>query len=114
MHIAGWERRCVGWIEAGLRGETPDRPETGYEWSDIDRLNDHTFVENRNRPLSEVLTDSHQAYQRLLAQVQALSEEDLTDPHRFPWTGNEGIITSIAANSYWHYREHAEQIRAML
>jgi hypothetical protein len=43
-HIADWELRCAGWIEAGLRGETPATPETGYTWEDIDRLNEHTFA----------------------------------------------------------------------
>src|SRR6266567_4061798 len=26
-HIATWERRCAGWIQAGLHGERPDKPE---------------------------------------------------------------------------------------
>ena len=28
-HIAVWERRCVGWIQAGLRGEKPDKQSKG-------------------------------------------------------------------------------------
>jgi hypothetical protein len=113
-HIADWELRCASWIETGLRGETPARPETGYTWDDIDGLNERTFIENQNRPLPEVLAISHQAYQQLLAQVRSLSEEDITNPNRFPWTENEPLATSIAANSYWHYHEHAEQIQASL
>ena len=32
-HIAAWERKCVGWIQAGFRGEKPDKPEAGYTLS---------------------------------------------------------------------------------
>jgi len=111
-HIAAWERRCVDWIKAGLRGETPSLPEAGYGWEDIDRLNEKTFQENRERPLQEVLADSHQAYKLLLAEVQGLSEADLIEPQRFAWTeGRTSLVPYVAANSYEHYDEHAEQIR---
>ena len=51
------------------------------------------------------------AYEMLLAQVQGLSEADLTEPHRFAWTeGGTTLVTYVAANSYEHYHEHAEQI----
>jgi len=47
----------------------------------------------------------------LLAQVQGLSEADLTEPHRFAWTeGGTSLVTYVGANSYEHYHEHAEQI----
>jgi len=111
-HIAAWERRCVGWIETGLHGEMPSLPEAGYEWEDIDDLNEKTFQENKDRSLQEVLADSHQAYEQLLAQVQALSEADLTEPHRFAWTeSGTSLVPFVAANSYEHYHEHSEQIR---
>jgi len=58
-----------------------------------------------------VLADSRQAYQQLLAQVHALSEEELTDPQQFSWTAGQSQVPYVAANSYEHYREHAEQIR---
>lgn len=111
-HIAAWERRCVGWIETGLHGETPSLPEAGYEWEDIDGLNEKTFQENLDRSLQDVLADSHQAYELLLAEVHRLSEADLTEPRRFAWTeGGTSLVPYVAANSYEHYHEHAEQIR---
>src|SRR5438477_8420769 len=78
-HIADWERRCIVWIEAGLHGETPERPEQGYTWKDIDALNERTFLENKDRPLLEVQVDSRRAYEQFLGQVQSLSDEDITD-----------------------------------
>jgi len=35
-----------------------------------------------------------------------------SEPHRFAWTeGGTSLVTYVAANSYEHYHEHAEQIR---
>lgn len=113
-HLAAWERRCAGWIATGLRGEMPERPEPGATWEDIDRINERTFQENRERSLQDVQQDSRQAYQQLLEQVQALSEEDITNPNRFVWTEGELLTWYIASNSYEHYLEHTEQIRVWL
>ena len=113
-HIAAWERRCVGWIQAGFRGEKPDKPEAGYTWEDIDRLNEKTFQENRNRSLDDVQSDYRHSYQQILTQVQTLSEDDITNPQRFSWTNGRTLVPFIAANTYEHYQEHIEQIRKWL
>ena len=42
-HIATWERRCMGWIQAGLRGERPDIPVAGNTLEEVDRFNEKTF-----------------------------------------------------------------------
>lgn len=114
VHITAWEQRCIRWIEASLRGETPERPEPGYAWEDIDRLNERTFVENQHRPLQDVLADSARSYEQLLEEVRSLSEEDLTDPDRFAWTEGEQLAWYIGANSFEHYHEHGDQIYAWL
>ena len=61
-HIATWEHRCAGWIQSGLRGERPDKPEKGYTWVEIDKLNEKTYLENRDRSLDDVQSDSRLAY----------------------------------------------------
>ncbi|HLZ81311.1 MAG TPA: DinB family protein [Ktedonobacteraceae bacterium] len=113
-HIAAWERKCVGWIQAGLHGEKPDKPEAGYTGEDIDKLNKKTFLENRNRSLDDVQSDYRQSYQQILAQIQTLEEDDITNPQRFSWTNGRTLVPYIAANTYEHYQEHIEQIRKWL
>src|SRR6266702_4374605 len=113
-HITAWERLCTGWIQCALRGETPETLVVNATDEDVDRLNERTFLEHQNRPLQDVLAESHQTYQQFLEQVQALSEEELNDPNRYPWTEGRSLVPFIAANSYDHYREHIEQIRAWL
>ena len=112
-HLGAWERLCGGWIGALLSSETPDIPD-----EDENTINERIFQENRNRPLHEVQEDFHAAYQQFLRQVQALfqilPEEDLNDPNRFSWLEGRSLLALIAGNSYDHYQEHAEQIRAWL
>jgi hypothetical protein len=102
-HIAVWEKRCVGWIQAGLRGEKPDKPEAGYTWEVVDKLNEKTFQENRERPLNDVQAAYRQAHQEMLAQVQALSEDDITNPQRFSWTNGRNLVPYIAAKYSGQY-----------
>jgi hypothetical protein len=114
VHISSWERRCAGWIDTSLKGGTPERPEPGFTWEQMDELNELTFLAYRNKPLQDVMAESRQSFQRLMELVQSLSEEDLNDIHRFDWWYGRPITLPIAANSYEHYREHAEEIERWL
>jgi len=109
-HITDWERRMVGWVEESLRGETPQRPAPGMDWDDLDGLNEQIYVANKDRPLNAVLSDFRAAHQQSLKTVEALSEEDLLDPQRFAWRNGDPMWHMVAANTWEHYKEHAEQI----
>ncbi len=111
-HLASWEQRCTDWIAVSLRDETPQRPEPGVTWDDIDQLNERTFIENQQRSPQEIIAASGAIHKRFLEQIQLLSEDDLNNPHRFPWTEDEALVWFIGSNSYEHYHEHVEQIRA--
>lgn len=113
-HIAHWERRMVGWIEESLRGEVPQRPAPGVPWDDLDGLNEQVYLSNLDKTLGEVLADFHSSYQQSLKVVEALTEEDLTDSQRFEWRRGDPMWHMIAANTCWHYQEHAEAINNWL
>ena len=82
-HITGWEQRLIGWLAAAARGETPQIPEPGATWDDMDGLNARDFKANYDRPLDDVLADSRRSFQQLLERVVAFSEVELTDPGRY-------------------------------
>jgi hypothetical protein len=63
VHITAWEKRMVRWVGETLRGEVPETPAPGMTWDDLDKLNEQTYLENRNKPLGQVLADFHQSYQ---------------------------------------------------
>ena len=112
-HITAWEQRLVSWLRAASSGEIPAVPVPG-DLDYVHRLNWQIFVENQHRPLHEVLADSHRSFQQVLTEVEAISEADLTTPLQAGWARGETRLALIAANTYEHYQEHLEPIRAWL
>lgn len=113
-HIAVWEQRCARWFETTLQGVIPERPEPGFTWEQMDKLNERDFLIAQHLSLQEVLANSRRSYQQLLDLVKSLPEEDFGENHRFSWWEGKPISLVIAANSSEHYREHVEQIQAWL
>jgi hypothetical protein len=110
-HIVAWEQRMVLWVGQALRGEVPAIPAT---WEEVHRLNEQSYWENRDRPLTEVLAEFQRSYLEALAVAEAASEEDLIDPERFGWREGVPLVRVVAANTWWHYAEHLESIQAWL
>jgi pimeloyl-ACP methyl ester carboxylesterase len=113
-HIAAWERRCARWLADSLRGEVPERPEPGVTWDQMDDLNERDFLRAQAETLQEAWDDYHRSYLELFDVVNAMPEEDFGEAHRFSWWEGRPISDVIAANSFEHYREHAEQIQEWL
>jgi hypothetical protein len=106
-HITAWEGRLIDWLEAARRGEPPEIPEPGATWDDVDRLNERTFEENRDRPLGDVLSDSRHSFARLIATVEGFSDVELSDPDAFPGFDVRPLWRRIAAGpGYGHYQAH--------
>jgi len=108
-HMTWCEREALGILQARALGGSDlwNLPQ--------DERNAAVFVENRDRPLHEVLTEAQQVYAQLLEAVQTLSDEDLNDPNRFRDMPTDWLPWQIiAGNSYEHYRQHTPSIRAWL
>ncbi len=78
-----------------------------------DVRNDAIYIENRDRPLDEIRQESGAAFLWLIASIESLGEDDLTDPSRYrqmpaEWTPWRVIV----ANTYAHYYQHLPDIRA--
>jgi hypothetical protein len=109
-HIAAWELKLIGWLRAAALRQWPDIPATGTWATYIEQFNDRCYAENRDRPLAEVMAQSHQVFSELMAEMEALPE----DPHHALWSVWEGGRPPwrLLASFYEHYREHGEPIRA--
>lgn len=103
-HMTFWCQRLVLKLAAVLRQETPADAE------DFELLNPQVFEEQRQRPWSEILSESEQAYDALVACVQQLGEEDLTSFNRFDWIPNqEPLYTVFMGYCYEHSQQHFAQ-----
>ena len=109
-HIAFWERYAVGFINAARRGETP---EPDAEDSTESR-NASVVAQYYLAPIGAVLASWNEAREDLLEQIAGLSEADLNDPDRFPWSEGRSLLDRVAGNSYQHEQEHIAQIRSWM
>jgi hypothetical protein len=113
-HITVWEQRMIEWLKQALRGEVPRQLPIGMTWEDLDRWNEKTFLENRDRPLDEILAESDRSYRQAVRAVEMMPEEALIEPDYYVWRGGKPLWEMVAANTYWHYQEHREAIRSWL
>lgn len=109
-HIMSWEQYMIEWVGALVAGGEPERPFSGDDW--IDRVNERVFNEHRSVPLAEVREAFARSHQEALAMVAELEPEVLFEPERFHWLQGAPLWRMVAANTFWHYREHREQIAA--
>lgn len=109
-HIAAWQGRMVRWVTDALRGEVPQVLPAGMTWGDLDRWNEQTYLENRDRSLAEVLDQVARSYSQALEATRAATEDELFDPAHFPWREGRPLWPMVAANTFWHHAEHAQAI----
>jgi hypothetical protein len=114
VHITAWELKMIQWINETLAGSVPQRPAPGMTWDDLDQLNEQIYQENKDKELSEILAAYDTAYEKSLELIQSLSDQDLFDGERFAWRQGDPLWHMVAANTWWHFKEHHAQIEAWL
>lgn len=80
----------------------------------IDERNAILAEQSRTRAVRDVLTESERVFGQLLAVVAACPDDLLNDPRRLGLPDDVAPWTLVANNSYAHYQEHAQAIRAWL
>jgi hypothetical protein len=111
-HLTGWRRRTVGRLQAALRGEPEPEPPWPAHLQTDDEINAWIYETNRDRSVPEVLDDSRQVFQQLVAAIEAFPEAELLDPQRFPWM--EGQPLGGAAFFAHFHEEHEPDMHAWL
>ena len=81
----------------------------------LDERNAAIFQQYKDRALDDVLEESRLIYPQLLELAEALTDEELNDPRRFPGMPEEWSPWGlIADNTYSHYADHIASIRGWL
>lgn len=107
-HTAWWARRGYIVITAVVDGL---EPEYSLEESDLDNVNRNTYETNRLRPLAEVRSAEVESYKKLLALVESLPDEILSDPAKFAWTKGKPLSVVVEWNTFAHYDEHMPDLQ---
>jgi hypothetical protein len=112
-HIAFYEDWVGTFIST--RSWPPARHPSLDTW-DTDERNDAYFALNKDRDLDNVLAESDRVHQTLVEAISALSDEEYHDrnllgtPPDEDWT----VEKMVDGNTFKHYPEHREAIRAWL
>jgi tetratricopeptide (TPR) repeat protein len=103
-HVAAWKARMADNLLAVSEGRPPT--ETG----DLDRQNALFFEAHCDETCDEVLSVAAGAFQRILAQVEALGEQELVSREKFPWQEERPLWRLIVGNGYIHPIAHMAEV----
>jgi hypothetical protein len=102
-HLTGWQPRLTSHIQAAQRGEPEPPPPWPAHLETEDEINAWIYESNRGRSVREVLDESHQVFQQLLAGGRDYFVVCLDDK-RFP-----------PGEFFYHFHDdHEPDIRAWL
>ena len=112
-HLTGWRRRTVARLQAAQRGEGEPPPYWPAHLQTDDAINAWMYESNRGRSVRDVLDDSDHVFQQLVAAIEGLPDEFLSDPARhLPWLEAQSIKPS---DFFGHFHEeHEQDMRAWL
>jgi hypothetical protein len=104
----------VTWYEREMIGLLAHRALVGSDLWNVSLAERNAAIQagNRDRPWPEILAESEQVHQALMALLEPLSDEDLNDASRFREMPADWIPWQvIASNTSEHYPDHAADIR---
>jgi hypothetical protein len=109
-HLAYYERWMAERMHEQLRGETYTPNEMDMmHWEPRNQL---IYEKVKDLPLQQVLTESRQAFKRLMEAVEAHSEEFLTMTHHFEGSPQPVIVADMLRTEvYDHYRQHVPSLK---
>ena len=112
-HITYFETWATDNVMAFRRGEP--RPQSEYTGLEVDEENARIYERMRAKSLPQVLQESRASFQRSIAAVEGLRDEDLYDPGftRVPdadWT----VFDLVEGDTFEHYHDHSASVRAWL
>ncbi len=110
-HLTGWRRRTVRRIQAALNHESDFTPPWPSELQEDDEINAWIYETNRDRPLADVLSDSREVFQQLVAAIDAFPDE-IQVPQRFEWLEGEPLSGKVFFSHF--HEEHEPDMRAWL
>ncbi|HEX6778334.1 MAG TPA: rhodanese-like domain-containing protein [Ktedonobacterales bacterium] len=102
-HMAHWKQLQAGKLATAQRGETPP------QWQDmelVNQINAEAFAQYQHCSWQELLDYADRAFAELVAAVNNLTEEELTDPNRSAWQDGNALWGETLANGAWHPFEH--------
>ena len=122
-HIAAWELGIARLLRGRPRFEAMGVDELVRQRWELDEINERIYRQAADLTPSQALQTFNEAHEEMLAALDGLDDEDLLRPYagyaaqgepQPPTAGQDPVVGWIIGNTFVHYDEHAETIRAML
>ncbi len=118
-HLNGWRVRTLARLDAartGVEPAPPPWPADLNEDSEAGLAAINAWIERtgRERTLEEVLDESRRSFDRMRDAVLALSDQELSNPSRYPWMGGEPVGAVIGYSFEHFHDEHEADLNAWL
>lgn len=111
-HLTAWRRRTVKRLQAALNHQPEPSQFWPAELKDYDEINAWINESNRDRPLADVLSDSREVIQQLLAALEAFSDDEFQELHHYKMLEGEPLSGKLF---FAHFHdEHEPDMRAWL
>jgi len=107
-HLSHWESELVTILWRIQAGQEPSVP--SHTSAEIDSLNQQWYQEGLKRPLAMVIEDFKGVRKQTIRRVEGFSEEELTNPDRYPFMRGKPLAKKIAIYTFEHDLEHLDQI----
>jgi hypothetical protein len=111
-HLTAWRRRTVGRLEAVANRQPEPKAPWPADLQEDDEINAWFHQRDRDKSVTEVLSESRRVFQQLVSAIEKLSDDALDDPSRLPWMQGAPVT---GATLFGHFHdEHEADMRAWL
>lgn len=108
VHLAWWHDHSALVIESLRAGRQP------YDENDpantTDGLNERIHREHLGDRPDATRVAFNQSFERLLAAIKPLTDDDLFSAVRWPWLGDEALVEMLLWDTSRHYEAHLEHL----
>jgi hypothetical protein len=105
-HLTGWQPRLIADMQAAQRGEPEPPPPWPTHLQTEDEINAWIYESNRERSVREVLDESRQVFQQLLAVIEGLPDDVRIEPEwHLVWLNGKRFS---ASEFFDHFRDDHE------
>lgn len=118
-HLTGWNRWLVARLQAAQRGEPEPPPPWPAQLQAEDAINAWIYESNRGRSVREVMDETHQVFQQLLAVIEGLPDdvrieriERIERAYHLVWVDDKRFVASEFFDHF--HDDHEPDVRAWL
>jgi hypothetical protein len=105
-HLAWWQDHSAQVTEALRAGRLPDDDDNPS--STTDDINERVYREHLDDPANVTRVAFTQSFERLLAAITPLNEDELFSTDRWPWLEGDALAEMLLWDTSRHYEAHIE------